>query len=305
MKPALAVTFGSRAVPSFWPVLWPMTMELGDRAPEPVTEAEPSPQQGKARAGRQEEAEDQASAREETADTGTNPAPDVVPGGDERAVVPELPAREARASKKPEAGRPRYLLFALIAALVFGAGCWTEGCARLAFYRGEREHYAAQNQAIADDSDRGQAEQLYQSYIDAADATRGRGVPLAAATFVLGAALLALAARGLAGRSNTRSALMQVVLAQAIVVATTFFTTKDVRRAEDDWQYQAALFQRRDKIPSEQYADVANTLNVLKRWAPPGWLAFRSLASALIILALSRPRSRDFFDAAARPLSER
>ncbi len=228
------------------------------------------------------------------------------------AAHDESPFRDVRRSRPSNGGRasdgavrrPRYLLVALIAALVFGAGCWTEGCARLAFYRGERDHAAAMNQAILDDGDREQAEQLYQRYIDTADATRGRGVPLAAATFVLGAALLALAARGLAGKSNTRSVLMQVVAAQAIVVAASFFATREMRYAEDDWQYQAALFQRRDKIPAEQYNDVASTLHAMQRWAPPAWLAFRSLASALIVLALSRPRSRAFFEAAARSVSD-
>jgi hypothetical protein len=272
------------------------------------------PPQAEGQGSTQEERDlTQEAEREETPVRRSMPAPHDEPrskaAGQVRAdgASPERaepPASKTSAREEKSSRRPRYLLVALIAALVFGAGCWTDGCARLAFYRGERDHYAAQNQSIPGDADRGQAEQLYQRYIDASDATRGRGVPLAAATFVLGAALLALAARGLAGKSNTRSALMQVVAAQAIVVAATFFVTRDMRRAEDDWQYQAALFQRRDKIPVEQYADVATTLNVLKRWAPPGWLAFRSLASALIILALSRPRSREFFDA-ARPVSDR
>ena len=33
--------------------------------------------------------------------------------------------------------RPRWLIAALIGALIFGAGCWTEGCEKLSFYRGE------------------------------------------------------------------------------------------------------------------------------------------------------------------------
>ena len=39
---------------------------------------------------------------------------------------------------------------ALVAALVFGAGCWTEGCKRLAYYRGEREHGRARVETIHD-----------------------------------------------------------------------------------------------------------------------------------------------------------
>lgn len=216
------------------------------------------------------------------------------------------PVGNERLGGEPAARRrPRYLVVALVAALVFGAGCWTEGCSRLTFFRGERDQAGALNQAIRDDADRAEAEALYQRFVDAADAARGRAVPLAAATFVLGAALLVLAARGLAGRSNTRSALMQVVAAQAIVVGATYFVTRDMRRAEDDWQYQSALFHQRERLPPEQYAEVTVTLQSMRRWAPPGWLALRTLASALVLLALSRPRSRAFFEAAARPLSER
>lgn len=301
MKPAPAVTFGSRAVPSFWPVLWPEVMEPVEEKPVPKENegqdaeiASPShsrsppvpPEPFRAEA-------DGISEREELAAPRSAPPP--------RNSPP--PRRPGRPAAEP-GQRPRYLLVALIVAFVFGVGCWMEGCARLGFYRGEREQYVAQTEAVPDDADRGRSEQLYQRFIEASDVTRGRGVPLAAATFVLGAALLALAARGLAGKANTRAALMQVIAAQAIVVAATFFATRDMRRAEDDWQYQTALFQRRDKIPQDQYVDVTTTLNILKRWAPPGWLALRSLASVLIILALSRPRSREFFDA-ARPVSER
>ncbi len=196
--------------------------------------------------------------------------------------------------------RPRYLAVALVAALVIGAGCWTDGCSRLAFYRGEREHAANIHQAIRDDDERARVEELYQRYEDVADAARGRYVPIAAATFVLGAALLALAARGLAGKSNTRSALMQVVAVQAIVVGGGWFAIRDVREAEDEWQYAAVLAHQRESVPPEQFPDVVRVMRGLQRWGPPSMLALRTLASALILFALSRPRSREFFEATAR-----
>jgi hypothetical protein len=218
---------------------------------------------------------------------------------------PPSPDRASAHDATSAARRPRYLLLALVLAFFFGAGCWIDGCSRLAFYRGERDHGAKLNDSIRDDGDRAQAEALYTRYVDAAEASRGLGVPLAAATFVLGAALLALAARGLAGRANPRSALMQVVAAQAIVVATSYFALREMRTAEADWEYQSALFHQRERMPPEDYARAAPTLQAMRRWMPPGWLAFRTLASALVLLALSRPRSRAFFEAAARPVSER
>jgi hypothetical protein len=209
------------------------------------------------------------------------------------------PTRNGGAAADP-ASRPRYLVVALVAALVVGAGCWTEGCSRLAFYRGERDHTASIHKSIRDDEDRAHAEELYQRYVDVADSARSRAVPLAAATFVLGAALLALAARGLAGKSNTRSALMQVVAVQAIVVGAGWFFTRDVRDAEEEWQYSTFLSYQRESLPPDQYAEVARTIRGIRRWGPPSWLAFRTLASALILFALSRPRSREFFDATVR-----
>jgi hypothetical protein len=225
------------------------------------------------------------------------------------STIPPPPERDASGPEsapraEPRARRPRYLVVALIVALVFGAGCWTEGCGRLAFYRGEPDHRVNMISAINDDADRAQVEALYQRFVDVSDATRGRGIPMAAATFVLGAALLALAGRGLGGKSN-RSALMQVVAAQAVVVVASHFVTRDMWRAESDWQHEMMLVQQRERLPPDQYAASVPVLNAVRRWAPPTWLVFRSVASVLIVVALSRPRAREFFEAAARPVSER
>jgi hypothetical protein len=194
---------------------------------------------------------------------------------------------------------------ALVAALVLGAGCWTEGCSKLALYRGEPDRHAELTDQIHDEQDRARAEALYQRFVDASDAQRGRAVPMAAATFVLGAALLTLAARGLAGRSNTRSLLMQVVTAQAMLVVATYFVTRPMVEAEADWQYETAMILQRERRPPDQYAQAEPMLRAMRRWVPPGWLAVRTAVSALIVIALSRPRAREFFEAAARPISDR
>lgn len=200
--------------------------------------------------------------------------------------------------------RPRYLLVALIAALVFGAGCWTEGCGRLAFYRGEHDQSQALLASIKSDTDRTRAEALYQRFTEVADAARARAIPLAAAIFVLGAALLALASRGLAGKTNTRNALLQVTTAQAIVVVLAYFLTRDVRNAELDFEMERTLIQQHETLPPDQYAQVVPMMQSMRRYGVPGWLVFRTLASALIVFALTRPRSRQFFEAAGKRAAE-
>lgn len=217
------------------------------------------------------------------------------------------PSDSQRPSGSPPTGavkRPRYLLVALIVALVFGAGCWTEGCGRLAFYRGEQDQSQALNATIKGDADRARAEALYQRFTEVADAARGRAIPLAAAIFVLGAALLALASRGLAGKTNTRNALLQVTTAQAVVVVLAYFLTRDVRNAELDWEMERTLIHQRETLPADQYEQVVPMMHSMRRWAVPGWLVFRTLASALVVFALTRPRSREFFEAAGKTVSE-
>lgn len=214
------------------------------------------------------------------------------------------PAGDSSAPPKIEASRPRrpkYLVAALVMALLFGAGCWTEGCGTLAFYRGDTDVMAERNERIRDDQDRARVEALYQRYLDVANAGRGRQIPFAAGIFVLGAALLALGARGLAGKSNTRSALMQVVAAQAIVVGASFFANKEIRWAQDDWRFEQVIVEQHEKLPPDQFELALPKFRAMRRWMPPAWLTIRTFASVLIIIALSRQRSREFFEAAGEP----
>lgn len=218
-------------------------------------------------------------------------------GGASTSTPPSPPSRV-------KGKRPRYLAVALVGALVFGAGCWTEGCSRLEFYRGGHDQAQALNASIKSDTDRARSEALYHRFTEVADEARRRALPLAAATFVLGAALLALAARGLAGKTNTRSALIQVVTAQAAVVVVGYFLTQDVRNAELDWEVERTLIHQRETLPPDQYEQVVPMMHGMRRVGVPGWLVFRTLASALIVFALTRPRSREFFEAAGKTVPE-
>lgn len=231
-------------------------------------------------------------------------------GGDGAERTELKSERPAPGSKPGRPKRPRYLAVALISALVLGAGCWTEGCDRMrlykvtAFYNGEADPGQIINGSIKSDEDRGRAEALYQHFIEVAEQARKRAFPMAAATWVLGAALLALSARGLAGKTNTRHALVQVVLAQAAVVAATYFITPDLRNAELDWEQERALIHQRETLTPEQYQQAVPMMQNARRFGAPGWLVVRSFVSLLIAFALTRPRSREFFEAAAKAAAE-
>lgn len=202
--------------------------------------------------------------------------------------------------------RPRWLVMALIGALVIGAGCWTEGCAKLSFYRGETERFnVRETQQIKDDASRARVEAKYRRFVEVADDTRKRAVPFAAGIFVLGAALLALSARGLMGRPSARSALVQVLAAQAIAVGAEHWVLRDMLRAETDWQVEQLLARQKEERPPDQYASSVQAADIYRRYWPPAWLAFRTLASGLIVFALTRQRSREFFQAAEDAVSER
>lgn len=139
------------------------------------------------------------------------------------------------------------------------------------------------NAAIKSDADRTRAEALYHRFTEVADAGRRRAIPMAAAIFVLGAALLALASRGLAGKTNTRNALVQVTTAQAIVVVLAYFVTRDIRNAELELGNGSSAS---ETLPADQYEQVVPMMASMRRYVVPGWLVFRTIASALVVFAL-------------------
>lgn len=203
---------------------------------------------------------------------------------------PSVPAKAA--------SRPRYLVVALVTALIFGAGCWTSGCAQLQVYRGAKDQGATMNALIRDDRERSEVEALYERHLEAADESRSRGIPLAAATFVLGAALLALASRALAGKTNARAALMQVVAVQAIVGTTHFVAMRAATNAELDWLLAGTLAYKRQTMKPPDYAFWAPVYRGVRQYGEPTVLVVRVIASALVLFALTRQRSREFFEAA-------
>ncbi len=174
-----------------------------------------------------------------------------------------------------------------------------------AFYSGEPDRGQVINSSIKNDDDRARADALYQRFLEVAEQARRRAFPMAAATWVLGAALLALATRGLAGKANTRQSLIQVVIVQAAVVIATYLVVPDLRNAELDWELERTLIHQRETLPLDQYQQAVPMMQRARHVGVQTWLAVRSVGSALIVLALTRKRSREFFEAAGKALAQR
>lgn len=208
------------------------------------------------------------------------------------------PSDFAAPSPAQRARRPRYLVLALGLSLFIGAGLWTDGCSTLAFYRGETDYKAVLNARIRDEANRARADERYEHFTEVADAARNRVIPMGAALFVLGTSMLVLSALGLGGR-NTRSALVQVVGVQAAVVLAQFYLTKDVRLAKLDWQLEGVRIQQQEALPPEEFEKVAPGLEQARLVWGPMVLLLQTSASGLILLALTRRRSREFFEMTA------
>jgi hypothetical protein len=95
---------------------------------------------------------------------------------------------------------------------------------------------------------------------------------------------------------------IQIALAQAALAIVTFILTPDVRAA----QIALALSQLRDSGGDpDAVAWVARNYPRIARIAMTGFVVVRSLFAVAIVLCLTRPRAREFFEATERRFSER
>lgn len=193
--------------------------------------------------------------------------------------------------------RPKSVVVALAFSFALAMGCWNEGCDRLAFYRGERDHRALLSAQIPEGEERARVVALYDRFTNVADDAHNRVVPMAAAIFVLGAALMTLSARALSGRRDTRNALVQILGVQAVVVAANYFVTRDVREADLTWQSEVLLVQQQMTVPPDQYVLTGDAMTRFRKFGPPTWLVLRTLVTGLVMVALTSQKSRAFFEA--------
>jgi|GEM_PF-1377359 len=204
--------------------------------------------------------------------------------------------------------RPFYLVLALLAALALGTLGSCGGWAEIAQYR-DGVSADAFTVDIAHEDDKTAVAARAQQYVHAFDAAEPRGYPLAVAALLLGGAVAFFAMRAMSGTSGSsaaRSALVQVVLAQAALGLGSYWLLRDVYHAKlqlTDAQLAAAM---REQITDPQVADQFVRIDAkMIRVFVPVLIGLQTLTSALIVVALTRRRSRDFFEAAAAALEER
>jgi hypothetical protein len=159
-----------------------------------------------------------------------------------------------------------------------------------------REHIdtSMAGQGIVDEGDRAAVVARAEAYVQTLDAAKSRGWPLGVATLLLGMSTLFFAIRALGGNGGARTALVQLLLVQAGVVAGSYWLLRDVRHAELRWLEARHAADGHEHVPEEMLHAVASVA-----------LALQMLGSALTVVGLTRRRSRDFFESAAAAVGER
>jgi hypothetical protein len=205
----------------------------------------------------------------------------------------------------PPAGarRPWYLVVALAITMFFGAAGWISGCNTIAEYRDPNDAFEHQVEALQTSQDRDTARAAHERYLTALDGAKKRQFPVGVAEFLLGAAMLALTIRAIAGRPGARALLVQLTAGQATLVLVAYFLTSDARAA---WltQYGITGHLLVPPDPIERALWHPGMIEALAGAVWSAWIGVRSLLSVIAVVALTRQRTRDFFEAVA-PLSER
>jgi len=202
--------------------------------------------------------------------------------------------------------RPWYLAFALLAAMSLGMVGGCSGMLVMATLHAdvgdvstqcEPEVASADGTTNADDADR--VRSLCEAWLTSLSNARSRVFPIAIATLLLGYGAVFFAARARRGRASARPLLVQLIAAQAVLGIVAYVLQPDTRRAETE--FVIAKTTARERARTADSSELREATRTGARLAAPAWLAFTELADLLMILALTRPRSRAFFDSTPDP----
>jgi hypothetical protein len=198
-----------------------------------------------------------------------------------------------------ERKRPWYLVLALLGALALGTAGAFQGWGTYVSYR-EPVDPSRAGAAIADEADRLAVVARVEAYVQTLDAAKPRAWPLGVATMLLGSAIFVFAVRALGGSGRARALLVQLVVVQAAANAASYWLMRDVFEADLRVREAEDAAESREHVPERDRAAVLRAAGKARRAAYPIAFAVDTLTSALIIVALTRRKSRDFFDAAGK-----
>ncbi len=198
--------------------------------------------------------------------------------------------------------RPFYLVLALLGALALGIHGASGGWALMTLYRESIDPTAA-GQGITDESDRALAVSRFDAFLVVHDRERSIAWPKGVAGMVVGVAVTLFAMRALGRRRGARALLVQLVVAQAGLDVASHWLLRDVEQAEVAAGLAIDVGHARDAFPDPLRAE--QSAGALARLVIPAFVGLRILGCAFVVIALTRRRSRDFFDALAAAVEER
>jgi len=199
--------------------------------------------------------------------------------------------------------RPLYLVFALLGALALGVTGAYRGCDDVTLYRTPVDP-SLLTQGFADEADRTLVAARLQEDLQAFDGAKARGFPLAVAGLLLGSALVFAAMRALGGGA-ARTALVQLVIAQAGANAASHWLLRDVSQAQLRLHEARWTAESHQRFADRRHADdeARKGARVL-RAVYPITLVMRTLGSALVVVALTRRRTRALLDPPAETVKD-
>jgi hypothetical protein len=161
----------------------------------------------------------------------------------------------------------------------------------------------------ASEARRAAVEQALAHLISVMDATKRTGLPLTIAGFLIGFAMMTLTISAFMRRTGSPRLLAQMVFAQAALVVVTFFAQPEVRWAERDFvRLQQLARTEATAKTDEERRQVVEADQLFAKAFPPAQavvLVLRTALAGLVVLALTRRRTREYYDDARAPLSER
>jgi hypothetical protein len=184
---------------------------------------------------------------------------------------------------------------ALLISSGIGACESTDGWTTIELYRG---HIDDRSHEMTREDDSKAVATTFQRMVGALDEERPRAFPLAVGELVLGIAVFIFAAAAMTGRGGARRALVQLMVAQTLLVLALFFVTPKYRAAQTEWIVAQQTGQMLEKgQPEAEVRPQMAAMRVFRHGLSIAFLVVRSGVAALVLLALTRQRARAYYDA--------